>query len=200
MPKSKTDKSRKDKLNNYKQTKKMNKTENQAAVPQQANPNQLSPVREVPVWKSTDTIEMKGIEFETLYNGVNEMNYLMQGMFAACQAILQRNLVNGTIGVNFEKLVDKTNPEGQAYQDYEMMSEEEAAPHRTNFNELLEGIRGKVAEAMANAQISQEGVPSIHDIVDADGNVPGVTPKIVDPSGRPVESAVEPVDIPVSDN
>lgn len=162
---------------------------------------QLPEVREIPTWKSSDTIEMKGAEFESLYNFINELNYIMQGAFGAAQAIMQRNIVNGVIDVNFEKLVTE-----DGVPSYQPMSEDEAAPHKAKFKESIAEIKAKVAEAVEKMKIgTQDGEyqpgPLLDAIVDQNGNVAGEVPQIVDAIGNPIASESVSVNTtPISDN
>lgn len=179
MPKSKRTKESKERLQNFKNSKKIMNTNPTQAAEMAADMNQLPPVREVPTWRGNDDIAVKGIEFETIYNGVNEINMIMQRVFGAAQSIMQRNLLNGTIGVKFEKLVDKSAPDGTTYQDYELMTDEEAQPHQENFQNMVKSI--------LEARTKQEA-PRLDAIVSESGMPVGETPAIVDAIGQPISS------------
>lgn len=148
MSKSKRTTSSKERLKKWK----MNKQEEQNATLQkeQGQPQ----VREVPYWNPRDTISMLGIEFETLYNGIQDVNYSIQRLFAVSQAVMQRNILDGTIRVRFEKLVTKHTDTGEPYQDYEVMSDEEQAPHIENFEKLVASIKENQAKA---AELTKDG-------------------------------------------
>lgn len=91
-------------------------------------------VREVPVWKSQDVIEMTGADFEVIYNFI--MN--AQGAFLAAQGIMNRNLVNGTIQLDFEKFEDGK---------YVPMTDEEKAPYKEQFEIAVTAAKQKMKEA-----------------------------------------------------
>lgn len=183
MPKSKRTQESKQRLQKFKNNNKTS-MENQMNMQMGQAPNELPAVREVPTWQGNDKIEVMGIEFETMYNGVNEMGMIMQRVFGAAQSIMQRNLLNGTIKVRFEKLVDKTSPDGTAYQDYEMMTPEEEAPHQENFAKMVEGI----LEARQKASQPLPEAPRLDAIVSESGLPVGENPAIVDALGQPISS------------
>lgn len=150
MPKTKTNKSRKDKVNNYKKQHKKELIMSQVQ-------NNLPEVREVPTWNPTEKIEVTGVEFEMIYNGVTQL----QSIFAAAQSIMSRNLLNGKIRMNFEKLVD-----GQ----YVPMTEEEQAPKREEYQKLINSILSQQAKAETEQlPVVEESMPEELTPVDENG-------------------------------
>lgn len=149
MAKSKTNKLRKDKVNNYKKQHKKELIMSQVQ-------NNLPEVREVPTWNPNEKIEVTGVEFEMIYNGVTQL----QSIFAAAQSIMSRNLLNGKIRMNFEKLVDG---------NYVPMSEEEQAPRREEYQKLINSILSQQANAEAAQQPVDESMPEELTPVDENG-------------------------------
>lgn len=119
MPKSKVDKSRKDKLNNYK-----NKNKKEFVMQQNVN---LPQEREVPTWSADERMEVTGKEFELIYNFLTSIG----DAYAAANSIMSRNILNGKVRINFERL----GPNG-----YEPIPEEEQAPKREEYQKLVNSI------------------------------------------------------------
>jgi hypothetical protein len=184
MPKSKVDKTRKNKLEQFKQNQKRMKE--QAKQNQEMN-QQIPEVREQPYWSSNDDLIVKGAEFESLYNGINNMMQFMQPVFGAAQSIMQRNIINGTIKVRFEKLQMEKAPDGSEYPTYVPMSDEEQAPHIDNFNKLVESVKNNQLKV---EQLSDENVPSINEIVNENGisETQAKNTAIVDAIGNPIST------------
>ena len=158
MPKSKTDPKRKDNVKRFKENQKRKNMSQQLPKP--------DPIRQVPVWKSTQNIEMNGLEFEAIFNYINAA----QGAYGAVQSILQRNILNGGIDIAFEKL----NEEQTAYVP---MTDEEQAPHKAEVAKMLEALKSQAANMVRREDLdlepqpnSQEGVPFIDALVDPNGN------------------------------
>lgn len=173
MPESKKDKTRKDNVVKFKtEQKKMNEQVNEAVAQIQATqnaqgaPNQLPPVREVPTWNSKDHLDLNGLEFEFAYNAIAQMVEQVNAAFQAMQSIMQNNLANGKVKLNFEKL------EGT---EYVKMTEEEAAPHEANFQNMV----AKYKESLA--QIEQQKAEAATTPTAEDSG-------IVDAAGQPVSS------------
>lgn len=124
MPISKNRKSHKEKSNNFKNKNKKHMN-NQG-------PQQLPPVRNIPVWPSDAKIELTGFEWEAIQNGLVQVQVMQQ----AAQAIMSRNIINGVITMDFEKLNPKTL-------EYEPMTDEEKAPHREELAKLIEGLKNQ---------------------------------------------------------
>lgn len=146
MPQAKKNKDRKENLNAFKEKQKL-KTKIMSEV-QQQNAPQAAPVRQVPVWKSNEKLEILGVEFEAIYNYINSI----QGAYAAVQGIMNRNILNGKVQIDFEKL----NEDQTAYVP---MSEEEKAPHVAEVTATLEVLR-KQAAANNDPNLS----PTIEDV------------------------------------
>lgn len=155
MAKSKTDKKRKNKVKEYK--KKMSKKEEVKNVEMPTAEQQgLPEVREVPTWPPTAELTIMGREFELLYNGVNELGNLMnQGMstlYSVAQSVMQSNIANGNVTVNFEKLTEQDNQPV-----YVPMTDEEAAEPRKQLEEFIQKINETKERIKAEAEaIRQE--------------------------------------------
>lgn len=183
MAKTKRDKERNQKLINFKNKNKRMAEETKVNMSGQDVP-QLPEVREQPYWAATEELVIKGIEFQALYNGVTQITEMMQAMFGASQAVMQRNLLNGKIRVRFEKLVNKTDEQGNSYQDYELMSDEEQAPHIENFNKLVESIK-----LQKENPTPQPEAPMLDGLVDQNGEpINGGNKAIVDAIGNPISN------------
>lgn len=112
-------------VNNIKnKTKKMNQQ-----IPQ------MPPVRQIPVWNPTDKIEITGYEWEAIYNGLVQL----QGLQQAAQSVMSRNILNGVIQMDFEKLNAKTL-------QYEPMTDEEKAPYLKQFKQTVEAVKNPPKE------------------------------------------------------
>lgn len=144
MPTSKNRKTHKQKLNNFK-----NKTRQKMNEQQNAMNQQLPPVRSIPTWDNNAEIKITGYEWEALQNGITQM----QGTMQAAQAIMSRHIINGTIGMEFEKLDPKTLQYGE-------MTAEEKAPYIEDFKRAIEAIKNPPAPEPATKTSS---------IVTADG-------------------------------
>lgn len=151
MAKSKTNPKRKQKQLNYKNSHKRKTMEN--------NQQQLPEVRNVPVWKSTDKFEMNGLEFQEIFNFLNNIN----GAYMATQSIMNKNIMNGTVKMQFEKI----NPEtGQ----YEPLSGDDAKPYEDDFNAMVETVRKQNENPQPSAQPQEEpSIERLDAIVDANG-------------------------------
>jgi hypothetical protein len=89
MPTSKKDKSRKDKLTNFKKNQKKQVM---------SNAPDMKPFRQVPNWQSTETFEIQGSELEALYNYFN----IVAPAFTAIQQVFARGIQGGKIKVGYE--------------------------------------------------------------------------------------------------
>lgn len=137
MSQAKKDKSRKSNLEAYKQKQKLkNQIMSENQVPQPA------PIRQVPVWKSSEILEITGLEFEAIYNYINSV----QGAYAAMQSVMNRNILSGKVNIDFEKLNDTQSA-------YVPMSDEEKAPHLAEVQATLDALRkqssGVVSEVVS---------------------------------------------------
>jgi hypothetical protein len=126
MPKSKNRAEHKTKLQKFKKQKQQKMSEQQMTIPE---------VRNVPVWDNNAKIEMTGYEFEALYNGLQQIQTAQQ----AVNGIMSRNILNGTIQMEFEKF-DK------AAQNYVPMTEEEKAPFKADFAKAVEAAKNPKKE------------------------------------------------------
>lgn len=160
MPQSRKNKDRKQKLNKYKTNHKM--SSNNLA-------NGMPPVRNVPTWKHTDNIVVTGYEWEAIQNSLAHLQLAQQ----AAQSVMSRNIVNGTIQMDFEKL----NP--QTLQ-YEPMTDAEKQPHREDFAKMLEAFKNP-----AVTQAIQPETPEANFTEDAPKQEPTVT--LFNPSGEKIE-------------
>lgn len=164
MPKSRRDKKRKQKLRDYKTVKQIEKQivkQMSTQESQQNGQSQLTapPIRQVPQWKSNEPIDMLGIEFEAIFNYIASAS----AANAAVQAIMNRNILNGKVKVTFEKL----SPDGEAYVP---MSDDEQAPLKAEFDNLIAQIKQKAAEQESQ---SKQQAPVV---------------QLVDSAGEPVQS------------
>ncbi len=192
MPTSKRTGDSKNRLNNFKnKIKKQKSMQENTQQNEQMNPNQLPNFREVPTWRANDDLSLKGIEFEKIYNSIQDLQYLIQGLFGAANAVMQRNIFDEKIDVRFEKLGVVTAPDGSEVQDYVEMTEAEQAPHKEQFKQLVTSLKANQAKAVEEAlsKTGQEGVPSINDIVNVDGEPARAAEQgIVDVNGTPISS------------
>lgn len=148
MPISKNRKNHKEKVNNFKQKTKINMN--------QQMPPQMPPVRNIPTWPSDAKIELTGFEWEALQNGLVQMQVMQQ----VAQAVMSRNIINGIITMDFEKLNPKTL-------QYEPMTEEEKAPHKEEFAKLVEGFKATQEELSKPTPtiLNQDGEPATEENV-----------------------------------
>lgn len=166
MPKSKNNKSHSERVNNFKSKNKeriMNQQTGQA-------PTTMPEIRNIPVWEPQATIEVKGFEWEAIQNGLTGVQMGLQ----AAQSIMSRNILNGTITMDFEKLNPTTL-------QYEAMSDEDAKPHAEQFNAQV--------EAFKTAQAAAPVAPTAEPVTDSTPLVEPVAAKIVDMNGSEVTSS-----------
>lgn len=174
MAETRRTKDSKRRVNNFKkQVKQKRMTENQQA----ANMPQLPEVREVPYWLPTDSISLTGLEFERLFNGIQDLTMLVQGISNIGNSIMQRNIFDGTIKVRFEKLVSTTDADGNFNPEYEVMSDEEQVPHQEAFAKFLNELKEKrnnPSIPRLDALVNQDGETfeeKTTEILDANGTV-----------------------------
>ena len=98
----------------------------------------LPEFRNIPVWDANAKIEIFGYEWEVIYNTVAQMQLLGQ----ATNAVMSRNIVNGNISMDFEKL----NAESLSY---ESMSDSDKAPLKADFEKMVVNLRNQQNEQMA---------------------------------------------------
>lgn len=122
---SKNNKSHKKRVNNFK-----TKIKTKMSQTNQQGPQQMPPVRSIPVWDPNAKIEVTGFEWEAINNGLLQVQIAQQ----AVQAIMSRNIVEGTITLDFEKL----NPKSL---QYEPMTDGEKAPYIENMKKTIDAIK-----------------------------------------------------------
>lgn len=86
MPKSKVNTKRKSKVEQFKQ--KTKKRMNESKIPQ---------LRSFPIWKSQDTINVSGLEWQSIYNALN----IFREAIVASESVMQRNTESGVISTKF---------------------------------------------------------------------------------------------------
>jgi hypothetical protein len=118
-----------------------NRNKQMSEQTQAPNAVTLPPVRSIPEWRPTDVINITGFEMEALQNGISAVAEAQQAM----QSILSRNIVEGTIKMNFEKLDAKTL-------QYGPMSDEEKAPYLESFEKTIATIKEQQAKQQAEAE------------------------------------------------
>lgn len=129
MAKSKVDKSRQEKV---KQFKNKQKKMSEQATNQNPNIPQLPPVRSFPTWGPDAEIKVNGRIWEVINNGLSAIQEAQQ----AAQSVLTENILNGTMKMDFEKL----NPETL---EYVPMTDEEKEPHMKEFEKAVEMIKNR---------------------------------------------------------
>lgn len=134
MPKSKTDKTRKDNLLKYKKSKKMSK-----AVPE------MKPFRQIPTWESSEKFEIEGSELESLYNFFN----IFAPLVTTVQQIFSRGLADGKIKMNYE------------YEDGKSVPTEEVEEYTKKLNEYFAQKQADLnkKEPFSEAPIPPDGEP-----------------------------------------
>lgn len=156
MAKSKTNSKRKDKVEAFKDSQTPQGKGNSQEPSILKNPN----IRQFPVWAANDKIEVYGREWEEIFNFINGV----QGAFAAAASVMNRNILDGKIKMRFEKL----GAEG-----FVPMTPEEENPYQQEFGKLIaqaKQIADQAIKQMQQEPPSQEGLPNLNDIVDANGN------------------------------
>lgn len=136
MPKSKNNSSHKTRLEKFKSNQK-NMSEQSVQQPMPQYP----PVRTIPVWPADAVITITGQEWEALQNGLSQL----QGALQAGQAIMSRHIIQGVIGMEFEKLDPATLTYGP-------MTAEEKAPYIEDFKRAVEAIKNPPAPQAAEAK------------------------------------------------
>jgi len=141
MPVSKQRKSHKKYANQFKKQIKQKMTNQQ-------NAQQYPPVRSIPVWKNDAVITLSGLEWEAIQNSLTQIQLGQQ----AAQAVMSRNIINGVIGMEFEKL----NPETL---EYGSMTTEEKAPYIADLQKAIEAIKNppKPAEQAVSQIVDAQG-------------------------------------------
>lgn len=172
MSKSRKNPGREDKLKEYKNKNKKNKKMSDL---QSNQPMGMPEVRQSPIWKSDEMLEISGAEWESIFNFIENSS----AAFMAANAVMSRNIVNGKIKLKFDKL----NKETFTYED---MTPEEEAPYQAEFQKAIEAAiamqkkqenklivtTDDMKEEVSNFLSSpdQEGLPRLDAIVDEHGN------------------------------
>lgn len=152
MSKSKTNKSHKVRVTNFKNAHKSKKM-NEQNLPKNPIANQF------PIWSAQENIEMNGLEFEAIYNFLN----LFRQAVMAGESILQKNIQTGKIKWKFEDAEGKELPKDvvEAYQ-------KEIA----SFFQAQQSAQ-KAKPVDTNSPITadeQKDLPKIDSLVDQNGN------------------------------
>lgn len=156
MPKSKTDKKRKNKVDKFKKKMSELNEEKKGVNPTESLAEKfgMPAVQEVPTWKPNENLELLGREFEILYNHINQLgtvfNQLMGDLYGVANSIMQNNVAENKINVNYEKLTEDENGQPK----YVPMTEEEAADNI----KALEEFKTKLRETKARIQEEAEAI------------------------------------------
>lgn len=136
MPKSRTNKDRKQKVVKYKKSKKMSKAP------------EMKQFRQIPVWNSNDEFPIKGDELSALYNYFNQFFPAVN----AIQQIFARGIQGGKINLNYE------------YEDGTPVPQSEVADYTKKLQEYFES-KAKEAEENSQADDikSAFSVPAVDD-------------------------------------
>lgn len=137
MAKAKTNPSRKGKLDNFKQSQKL-KNNNMSEVVKPQFPE----VRQIPVWRTDETITMNGTEFQAIYEAMSSM----QQAAGVLQGIVTRSIIEEKIKLDFEKFDPESNT-------YVPMTDEEKAPHAEQVQVILNQIREKNTAPKEEAKV-----------------------------------------------
>lgn len=128
---------------------------------------QLPPVTQYPVWNANDKIEVNGAEWEA----IGQLLQSAESAIAAYHAVMNKNVLNGTIRMKFQKL----NEAGTEYVD---MAPEEDAKHQAEFQGMLKQAKELATKAVAKAQAdelaeTQKDLPRIDSLTDNPLDVTG---------------------------
>ena len=137
MTKTRKNKSRKQQLLKFKNSRKMSENKNLT----------MPSIRNVPIWDGNAKFEVYAFEWEAIQNGLVNIQLAQQ----AAQSVMSRNILNGVVRMDFEKL----NP--QTLQ-YEPMDDEEKKEYADQFNETIESF--KKANEVVNKPTESIAVPS----------------------------------------
>lgn len=166
MSKSKTNKDRRDNVLKYKQSHKQKLMSKQQE--QLLDPN----VRPSPQWKGDQLISMFGAEWDAIFNFINSVG----PAYSACSSVMNRGVLEGVVTMKFERV----NPEtGETTE----LTEAEQKPYQDQFAETIKQAKEIAAKAVKQAAgdvnekaeltpddyPSQEGLPVLDAIVDANG-------------------------------
>lgn len=160
MSQSRTDKSRKHKLETFKKSKKKKNMNSQQT--QQPQPE----VRQRPEWNAGDILEISGAELKTMMDFIEQST----AAFYAINGVMSRNIVNGKIKLKFDKFDKQAN-------DYVEMTAEEEAPYQEEVQQAIQAAlaiqNGNVPEQSTAGPITaeeQKDLPKLDALVDQNGN------------------------------
>lgn len=134
-------KEHKQKLENFKQKQK------QMSKEQTTQPPQMPEIRNIPTWDKNAKIELYGYEWEVLYNSIAGLQVLQQ----VAQGVMSRNVLNGTVDMDFQKL----DPATLQYVD---MTDEEKASYKKDFATMIENVRKQ--QAVADKKLGTSPIPN----------------------------------------
>lgn len=129
MAQSRRDKTRKQKLLNYKQ-----KSKKMAKLPE------TKPFTQIPVWDSNATFEINGAELEAIYNFTN----IFAPVFGAVQQIFGRGVQSGKIKIQYQ------------YEDGSPVSQDELSDYT---KKLQEYFSQRQAEEDASKETAEDTAP-----------------------------------------
>lgn len=125
--------------------------------------NGLPEIRQSPVWNSDAMLEISGAEWEAIFNFIEGSS----SAFMAANAVMSRNIINGKVKMKFEKLNKETLL-------YENMTTEEEKPYQDEVQKAIKAAKDAYEKTQKNSEEieppSQEGLPRIDALVDAQGN------------------------------
>lgn len=131
MPKSKVDKSRKEKLIKYKKSKKMS-----------TQAPEMKPFRQVPSWSTEDTFTLSGAELESLYNFFN----IFAPVFTSVQTIFARGVQDGKIKIGYE------------YADGTPVADAEISAYTEKLNEYFKEKQAQKEQESGGKVLNMHGV------------------------------------------
>lgn len=162
MAKSRTNKDRKQNVNNYKSKHKKPMSKKQ----QELDPS----VKTSPYWAGDANITLFGAEWDAIFNFINSV----APAYAACSSVMNRGVLEGTVKVRFERQDPTTG-------EVTPLSPEEEVPYQQQFQETIKQAKEIAAQAVKKVNEtadqenqpdypSQEGLPVLDALVDPNGN------------------------------
>ena len=139
MAKSKTDPSRKDNVNKFKQVQ---KEKNQQRMSNVNEIPDLPKINQRPYWNSQDDLTIKGFEFEAM---VNVINIFREGV-TAVESSLQRNVQSGKIKM---KYFDENNVE---------LTEAQVESVTAQYQAFFNATAAKRAEVAKEGEVAQKSL------------------------------------------
>lgn len=132
------------KLQNFKQKQKQMSKEQTEQIPQ------MPEIRNIPTWDKDANIELKGYEWEVIYNSIASLQVLQQ----VAQGVMSRNVLNGTVDMDFQKLDPQTL-------QYVNMTDEEKASYKAEFASMIENVKKQQAEAETKLAKQERNNPAV---------------------------------------